>query len=79
MKYSRFLLASVIGTMIWVTVFVMGGYYFGQIEWVRENFALAILIMAAVVVLPTIVGVLHTLYVRRRNLQFTNSNLQFRK
>lgn len=66
MKYSRFLLASVIGTMIWVTVFVMGGYYFGQIEWVRENFALAILIMAAVVVLPTIAGVLHTLYIRRR-------------
>lgn len=48
MNYTRFVLASVIGTMIWVTVFVMGGYFFGSIPWVRENFALAILLVSGI-------------------------------
>jgi len=66
MSYSRFLVASVVGTMFWVTVFVMGGYYFGQISWVKENFALAILVVGFLTVMPTTIGLLIQLLRRRK-------------
>ncbi|NUO18225.1 VTT domain-containing protein [bacterium] len=72
MKYLRFLTASIIGTMIWVTVFVMGGYYFGQIQWVRDNFALAILGLALLALVPSSVGFLVS-HLRGRQRRFINS------
>lgn len=68
MNYTRFVLASVIGTMIWVTVFVMGGYFFGSIPWVRENFALAILLVGILTVTPTVIG-LFIQFMSRRKLR----------
>lgn len=68
MKYLRFLTASVLGTMIWVTVFVMGGYYFGTIDWVKENLALAIVCLGILTVTPTVIGVFAA-YLRRKRIE----------
>lgn len=45
MGYSRFLLFSVTGTLLWVGICTGAGYGFGQIPWVRENFSTVILIV----------------------------------
>lgn len=43
MEYRRFVGASAIGAVVWVSVCVLSGYYFGRIPWVVKNFELVII------------------------------------
>jgi len=52
MEYGRFLMFNVVGAVLWVGLFVFGGYLFGNIPAVRENFTLVILAIIALSVLP---------------------------
>jgi len=61
MTYSRFLAYNVIGGLAWVALFILGGYYFGNLSLVKENFTLVILAIIVVSIMPGIVE-----FVRRR-------------
>ncbi|OPY90687.1 MAG: hypothetical protein A4E72_00517 [Syntrophus sp. PtaU1.Bin208] len=61
MTYIRFLAYSVAGGVFWVALFLMGGYYFGNLPLVKENFTLVIL---AIIVLSLMPGLIE--WVRRR-------------
>lgn len=63
MSYPRFLTYNVVGAVLWVGLFVLGGYLFGNIRSVRENFTLVILAIIAISVLPIMVEALRA---RRR-------------
>jgi membrane-associated protein len=63
MTYSRFLLYNVVGGVVWVTLFVLAGYYFGNLPMVRQNFTYVIL---AIIVLSVMPIVLEYLKSRRR-------------
>ncbi len=54
MDYVRFLGFNVFGGMIWVGLFVFGGYYFGQLELVQENLSWFILFIILLSFLPVI-------------------------
>ncbi|HEY9014635.1 MAG TPA: DedA family protein, partial [Gemmatimonadales bacterium] len=43
MSYPKFLTYNIVGAVLWVGLLVLGGYYFGNIPIVRENFSLVIL------------------------------------
>lgn len=55
MTYSRFLLYNILGGLLWVNIFVLGGYFFGNIPQVKENFTLVILGIIFVSVLPGLI------------------------
>jgi membrane-associated protein len=55
MSYPKFLTYNVVGAVIWVGLFVLGGYYFGNIPTVRQNFTLVILAIIAISVLPIVI------------------------
>jgi len=63
MSYPRFITYNVVGAMLWVGLFVLGGYFFGNISVVRENFTLVILAIIAISVLPIVIEALRA---RRR-------------
>jgi len=52
MKYGRFLIYNLVGGTLWVVLFVVGGYYFGNIPIVKENFSLVILGIIIVSLIP---------------------------
>ena len=58
MSYPKFLTYNVVGAVLWVGLFVLGGYFFGNISVVRENFTLVILAIIAISVLPIVIEAL---------------------
>lgn len=56
MDYPKFFLYNVVGGILWVTIFVMGGYFFGNIPLIKENLSVTIIIIVVVSVLPAIGG-----------------------
>ncbi|MEK6874777.1 MAG: DedA family protein [Nanoarchaeota archaeon] len=54
MNYRRFIFFNVAGALLWVATFVLGGYYFGNIPLVKENFTLSILVIILVSFIPPI-------------------------
>jgi membrane-associated protein len=63
MNYARFLMYNVIGGVVWIMVFVGGGYLFGNIPVVKRNFTLVIM---AIIVLSILPGIVEYLRHRRR-------------
>jgi membrane-associated protein len=55
MSYPKFLTYNVVGAVIWVVLFVLGGYFFGNIPTVRQNFTLVILAIIVISVLPIVI------------------------
>jgi membrane-associated protein len=54
MTYSRFLFYNVVGGVVWVVLFVLAGYFFGNLPAVQENFTLVILAIIFISVVPMI-------------------------
>lgn len=61
MGYTRFIVYSVAGNIGWILIFTLGGYFFGTIPFVRQNFTAVILAIIVVSVLPGVIG-----YIRGR-------------
>ncbi|HLQ23558.1 MAG TPA: DedA family protein [Gemmatimonadales bacterium] len=52
MRYPRFLRFSIGGAALWVSLFVLAGYFFGNLPVVRDNFSLVILAIIAISLMP---------------------------
>jgi membrane-associated protein len=52
MPYARFLGYNLLGGCAWVLLFVWGGYLFGNIPLVKQNFGLVTLLIVAVSLIP---------------------------
>jgi len=62
MTYTRFTLYNVLGSITWVTIFIVGGYYFGNLPVVKRNFTLVIFAIIIISVLPIVFE-----YIRQRS------------
>jgi len=60
MMYSRFIVYNVTGGIAWVLIFVLGGYFFGNIPFVKKNFSLVIFAIIIISVLPAIIEFLRS-------------------
>lgn len=54
MTYPKFLTYNVVGGIVWVTLFVSLGYFFGNLDFVKSNFEAAILAIIFISVLPMV-------------------------
>jgi membrane-associated protein len=57
MDYKRFLLFDIIANFIWVFLFLLAGFYFGNIPIVKDNFSLVILGIIIISVIPIVYSV----------------------
>lgn len=56
MPYSTFISYNIIGGISWVTAFFLGGYFFGNLPVVKDNFSIVILGIIFVSLLPGIIA-----------------------
>ncbi len=55
MHYGKFILYNVIGGVIWVSIFILLGYLFGNLPFVKDHFSLVALGIIALSLVPVIV------------------------
>jgi membrane-associated protein len=58
MRWARFTPFSVLGGVIWSTLFTLLGYFFGGIPVVQKHFEVVIILILVVSLLPTVIGLL---------------------
>jgi membrane-associated protein len=56
MPYSRFLAFSFAGSLLWIGLFVLAGYFFGHLPVVRKNLTLVMLAIIVISILPGIIA-----------------------
>lgn len=55
MTYQIFLLFSFVGALLWVNLFVLAGYFFGNIPFIRQNFSIVIIALVLIPGLPALI------------------------
>ena len=55
MTYGHFIAYNVIGGVAWVALFTFGGYFFGNLKFVQDNFSLVVLAIIFISILPGVV------------------------
>jgi membrane-associated protein len=61
MTYGKFLTYNVVGGILWIASFTLGGYFFGNLPFVRKNFTAVIIAIIIISVMPTVIE-----YMRQR-------------
>jgi membrane-associated protein len=61
MSYPKFILYNIVGGITWVCVFLLGGYFFGNIPAVKRNFTIVILAIIIISVMPGVIA-----YIRQK-------------
>jgi membrane-associated protein len=54
MDYPRFLLYNATGALTWVAIFTFGGYFFGSLPIVKDNFGLVVIAIIILSLVPVI-------------------------
>lgn len=54
MTYSKFFQFNIIGGILWTAIFIYSGYFFGNLEFVKNNFSFIVLAIIIISVLPGI-------------------------
>jgi len=58
MTYGHFLTYNVVGGIAWVTLFTLGGYFFGNLPFVKDNFTFVVLAIILISVMPAVIEVI---------------------
>ncbi len=68
MKYNTFLIYNVVGGLFWCALFIFGGYWFGNLPVVQENFGFIIIAIIVLSTIPIIKEIIvHFLAKKRKN------------
>jgi membrane-associated protein len=67
MRYMRFFSFSIAGNILWVSLFSLGGYFFGNLPFVKNNFTVAILAIIFLSLLPMIIALLRKMAEKKKS------------
>jgi membrane-associated protein len=54
MRYRIFMLFSALGSIAWISLFTLGGYFLGNIPVVKDNLTLMVVIVIVISFLPAL-------------------------
>ncbi len=66
MGYLKFLAFNIVGSVAWVSLFLSGGYFFGGMSFVKDNFSLVTLGIIVVSLVPPIATAIKVRSTKRR-------------
>jgi membrane-associated protein len=75
MTYPRFMIYNLCGGVLWVLLFLFGGYFFGGVPIIKQNFSLVIIALVLIPGIPALVEVVRQFLERRKK----NKNIEARQ
>jgi membrane-associated protein len=57
MTYWHFISYNIVGGILWPALFLFGGYYFGNIPFIKNNFSLVVIAIVLISLVPALVEV----------------------
>ena len=66
MSYRVFLAYNFIGAVLWCSLFIFGGFLFGNIPWVKEHFGLLIITIIFISLLPLLKAIIVHFLMKRK-------------
>ena len=60
MTYWHFISYNVVGGILWPALFLFGGYYFGNIPFIKNHFSLVVIAIVLISLLPAVIEVLRS-------------------
>lgn len=62
MKFGQFTWANIIGGIAWICLYILLGFFLGEIPWVKEHYGLVLSISLTVILLVMLIGALKVLW-----------------
>lgn len=59
MGYSKFIIYNMLGGFLWITLFLGGGYFFGELPFVKQHFSYIIIAIIIISITPAIVTIIN--------------------
>ncbi len=69
MTYSKFIIYNILGAALWVALLVYSGFYFGNVEVVKNNFSLVIAAIIVISILPGLIEFLRQRAIGKANVK----------
>ena len=69
MSWLKFVAYNIVGAVLWCVVFLLGGYFFGNIQIVKENFTLVIMIIIVLSFVPVVKELVMSWWKKRKSSQ----------
>lgn len=66
MSYLVFLTYNIIGALLWSVLFIFGGFLFGNIAWIKENFGLFVIVIIIISLMPLLKEVISIIAKKRK-------------
>lgn len=76
MTYVKFSIYSLVGSVLWVAMFLFGGYFFGNLPVVKKNFSLVLVAIILVSLIPAAVGTIKNKKKNKTNNTSDNKSLK---
>jgi membrane-associated protein len=58
MSYKHFISYNILGGILWPALFLFGGYFFGNIAFIKEHFSLVVIAIVVISFIPAVVEVI---------------------
>ena len=68
MTYKRFISFNIIGGISWVALFTFGGYFFGSLDFVKNNFSIVIFAIIFISILPGVFEYIRQKYLKKETV-----------
>ena len=60
MPYLRFVIYDIFGGLLWTGLFIFGGYFFGNLPFVRDHFSLVVIAIVLISISPAVIGIIRS-------------------
>ena len=67
MPFAIFFKYTLVGAVLWITIFLLLGYFLGEIEWVKNNYGLIFLSLVVLTLIPFLTTIFKRFFQKRNS------------